>query len=90
MTRQPVPSTPHQRDTATAHTNENNSMPFSQRVVRYRLISRGLWPSLSTDLNPCNIYGSEILKDEVYSNNANSEDNMKGVMQVVVPSVSSA
>jgi len=46
-----------------------------------------LWPQVSTDLNQCNIYGSEMLRDEVCSNNASSEDNMKRFIQVVVSSL---
>jgi inhibitor of nuclear factor kappa-B kinase subunit alpha len=38
-------------------------------VFENRLISRGLWPARSPDLNPCDFYLWGNLKDKVYSNN---------------------
>jgi hypothetical protein len=38
-------------------------------VFRYRIISIGIWPKCSPDLNPCDFFLWGCLKDKVYSSN---------------------
>jgi hypothetical protein len=56
------------QDGATAHI-ATYSINVLNEVFENRLISRGLWPTRSTDLNPCDFYLWGNLKDKVYSNN---------------------
>jgi hypothetical protein len=53
------------QDGATAHT-----VTYSRNVLNEvfgdRLISRGLWPARSLDLNPCDFYMLGNQKDTVY------------------------
>jgi hypothetical protein len=39
------------------------------QVFGDRVVSRGLWPPQSPDLNPCDFYLWGKLKDKVYVNN---------------------
>jgi hypothetical protein len=41
-----------------------------------RIITGGLQPPCSSDLNPCDVYLWGILKDEVYGNNPCTEDDL--------------
>jgi hypothetical protein len=43
-------------------------------VFEDRLINRKLWPAKSPDVNPCDFYLWENLKDKVYSNNPHTLD----------------
>jgi hypothetical protein len=56
------------QDGATAHT-ATYSINVLNEAFENRLISRGLWPARSPDLNSCNFYLWGNLKDKVYSNN---------------------
>jgi hypothetical protein len=56
------------QDCATAHT-ATHSINVLNEVFENRLISRGLWPSRSPNLNPCDFYLWGNLKDKLYSNN---------------------
>jgi hypothetical protein len=56
------------QDGATAHI-ATYSIHVLNEVFENRLISRGLWPARSPDLNPCDFYLWGNLKDKVYSNN---------------------
>jgi hypothetical protein len=56
------------QDGATAHTATYSKNVLNE-VFENRLISRGLWPARSPDLNPCYFYLWGNLKDKVYSNN---------------------
>jgi hypothetical protein len=56
------------QDGATAHTVTYSTHVLNE-VFENRLISRGLWPARSPDLNPCDFYLWGNLKDNVYSNN---------------------
>jgi hypothetical protein len=42
-----------------------------------RIISKGLWPPRSPDLNPCDIYLWGKLKSVVYANNAHDLEALK-------------
>jgi hypothetical protein len=42
-----------------------------------RVVSRGLWPPWSPDLNPCDFYLWGKLKDKVYVNNPHTPDELK-------------
>jgi hypothetical protein len=53
---------------ATAHTG-TYSINVLNEVFENRLISRGLWPTRSPGLNPCDFCLWGNLKDKVYSNN---------------------
>jgi hypothetical protein len=52
------------QDVAPAHT-ATYSINFENEVFEDRLTSRGLWPARSPDLNPCDFYLWENLKDEM-------------------------
>jgi inhibitor of nuclear factor kappa-B kinase subunit alpha len=56
------------QDGATAHT-ATYSINVLNEVFENRLVSRGLWPARSPDLNPCDFYLWGNLKDKVYSSN---------------------
>jgi hypothetical protein len=64
------------QDGATAHTADY-SINVLNEVFEDRLISRGLWPARSPDLNPCDFYLWGNLKDKVYSNNHHTLDELK-------------
>jgi hypothetical protein len=61
---------------ATAHT-ANNSMNALAKFFDEWLLSQGLWPAHSPNLNPCNFYLWSTLKDRVYENNSHSLQEMK-------------
>jgi hypothetical protein len=56
------------QDNATAHI-ANNSMVALDNVFGERIISPGLWPPQSPDLNSCDFYLWGTLKEKVYVNN---------------------
>jgi hypothetical protein len=64
------------QDGATGHTG-NYSINVLNEVFEDRLISGGLWPARSPDLNPCDFYLLGNLKDKVYSNNLHTLDELK-------------
>jgi hypothetical protein len=64
------------QDNATAHT-ANNSMVALDEVFGERVISRGLWPPRSPDLNPCDFYLWGTLKEKVYVNNPHSLEELQ-------------
>jgi hypothetical protein len=64
------------QDGATAHT-ATYPINVLNEVFEDRLISRGLWLATSPDLNPCDFYLWENLKDKVYSNNPHTLDELK-------------
>ena len=78
-----------QQDNASSRT-ANNSVRCLQSVFGDRIISRGLWPPYSPDLNPCDFYLWPMLRDKVYGSNPHSEDDLKERIQNVVFSVSTA
>jgi hypothetical protein len=55
-----------QQDSATAHT-EHLSMQALSDVFRIRIISSGIWPAHSPDLNPCDFFFWGCLKNKVYN-----------------------
>jgi hypothetical protein len=46
-----------QQDSATAHTARMSMQALSD-VFGVRIISRGIWPARSPDLNPCDFFSS--------------------------------
>jgi inhibitor of nuclear factor kappa-B kinase subunit alpha len=60
----------------TAHT-ATYSINVLNEVFEDRLISCGLWPARSPDLNPCDFYLWRNLKDKVYSNNPHTLVELK-------------
>jgi hypothetical protein len=70
---------------ATAHTG-SYSINVLNEVFENRLISRGLWPARSPDLNPCDFYLWVNLKDKVYSNNPHT---LVGLRQSIRETISS-
>ena len=48
-----------------------------QNVFDDRVIRRGLWPSRSLDLNPCDFYLCGTLKSKVHVNNLESLEALK-------------
>jgi hypothetical protein len=56
-------------------------------VFENRLISRGLWPARSPDLNPCDFYLWGNLKDKVYSNNPHTLVELKQSIHERISSV---
>jgi hypothetical protein len=73
------------QDGATAHT-ATYSINALNEMFENRLISRGLWPSVSPDLSLCDFYLWGNLKDIVYSNNPHT---LVELMQSVRDTVSS-
>jgi inhibitor of nuclear factor kappa-B kinase subunit alpha len=73
------------QDGATAHT-ATYSMNVLNEVFENKLISRGLWPAKSPDLNPCDFYLWGNLKDKVYSNNLHTLVELK---QSILETISS-
>jgi inhibitor of nuclear factor kappa-B kinase subunit alpha len=74
------------QDGATAHT-ATYSINVSNKVFEDRLISCGLWPARSPDLNPCNFYLWGNLKDKVYSNNSHTLIELKQSIQETISSI---
>jgi hypothetical protein len=68
------------QDGDTAHT-ATYSINVLNEVFEDRLISRGLWPARSPDLNPCYFYLWRNLKDKVYSNNPHTLDESKAFVK---------
>jgi hypothetical protein len=64
------------QDGATAHT-ATYSINVLNEVFEDRLVSRGLWPARSPDLNPCDFYLWGNLKDKVCSNNPHTLVELK-------------
>jgi hypothetical protein len=59
-----------QQDLATAHTARTRIfMQALSYVFEDRIISSGIWPARSPDLNPCDFFFWGCLKDRVYSSN---------------------
>jgi hypothetical protein len=73
------------QDGATAHT-ATYSINVLNKVFENRLISHGLWPARSPDLNPCDLYLWENLKDEVYSNNPHTLVELKQSIRETISS----
>jgi inhibitor of nuclear factor kappa-B kinase subunit alpha len=74
------------QDGATAHI-ATYSIHVLNKVFEDRLISRGLWPARSPDLNPCDFYLWESLKDKVYSSNPHTLDELKQSIHETITSV---
>jgi hypothetical protein len=74
------------QDGATAHT-ATYSINVLNEVFENRLISRGLWPSRSPDLNPCDFYLWVNLKDKVYSNNPHTLVELKQSIRETISSI---
>jgi hypothetical protein len=62
-----------QQDSATAHTACMSTQGMSI-VFRDRIISRGIWPACSPDLNPYDFFFWGCLKDRVYNINPRVEE----------------
>jgi hypothetical protein len=67
-----------------------NSRCSLERILGDKLISMGLWPPRSTDLNPCSFYERGMQNEEVCGNNPKNEANTKKVVQDAVSSMSPA
>jgi hypothetical protein len=59
------------KDNITVHT-ANNSMVALDEVFSEQVISWGMWPPWSTDLNTCDFYLWGMLTEKVYTNNPHS------------------
>jgi hypothetical protein len=62
-----------QQDSAIAHV----SMQVLSSVFGDRIISSDIWPARSPDINPCDFFFWGCLKDKVYSNNPQMEEELK-------------
>jgi hypothetical protein len=74
------------QDGATAHTATYSIIVFNE-VFEDRLISRGLWPARSPDLNPYDFYLLGNLKDEVYSSNPHTLVELKQSIRETISSI---
>jgi hypothetical protein len=74
------------QDGATAH-NATYSINVLNEVFENILISRGLWPARSLDLNPCDCYLWGNLKDKVYSNNPRTLVEFKESIRETISSI---
>jgi hypothetical protein len=63
------------------------SINVLNEVLEDRLISRGLWPEKSPDLNPCDFYLRGTLKDKVYSNNPHTLAERKQSIRETISSI---
>jgi hypothetical protein len=61
-----------QQDSATAHTARMSVQALSD-VFGDKIISSGIWPACSSNLNPCDILFWSCLKDKVYYSNPRTE-----------------
>jgi inhibitor of nuclear factor kappa-B kinase subunit alpha len=62
-------------------------MNILNEVFENRLISRGMWPARSPDLNPCDFYLWGNLKDKVYSSNPHSLVGFKQSIRATISSI---
>jgi hypothetical protein len=69
------------------HTLPLYSINVLNKVFENRLISRGLWPARSPDLNPCDFYLWGDLKDKVYSNNPHTLVDLKQSIRETISSI---
>ena len=68
-----------------------NSMPCFHSVFGNKIVSMGLWPSRTSDLNHHDFYLCSILSSQVKSNSPFTEDDLKDSIQSsTVLSVSAA
>jgi hypothetical protein len=74
------------QDGATAHT-AIYSIKVLNEVFENRLISRGLLPARSADLNPCDFYLWGNLKDKVYSYNPHTLVELKQSIRETISSI---
>jgi inhibitor of nuclear factor kappa-B kinase subunit alpha len=74
------------QDGATAHTT-TYSINVLNEVFENRVISRGLWPARSPDLNPCDFYLWGNLKDKVCSNNPRTLVELKQSTRETISSI---
>jgi inhibitor of nuclear factor kappa-B kinase subunit alpha len=65
-----------QQDSVTAHTARISMQALSD-VFRDRIISSGIWPACSPDLNPCDFFFWGCLKDKVYNSNHQTVGELK-------------
>jgi hypothetical protein len=73
------------QDNATAHTTNHSVNEINQVFgVSDCVVSRGLWPPQSPDLNPCDFYLWGKLKDKVYVNNPHTLDELKDNIRVKI------
>jgi hypothetical protein len=63
------------------------SINVLNEVFENRLISRGLWPARSPDLNPCDFYLWGNLKDKVCSNNPHTLVELKQSVRETISSI---
>jgi hypothetical protein len=74
------------QDGATAHTATYSTNVLNE-VFENRLISHGLWPARSPDLNSCDFYLQGNPKDEVYSNNPHTLVERKQSIRETISSI---
>jgi hypothetical protein len=74
------------QDGATAHT-ATYPINVLNEVFEGRLLSRGLRPARSPDLNPCDFYLWANLKDKVYSNNPHTLVELKQSIRETISSI---
>ncbi|PSN46232.1 hypothetical protein C0J52_11390 [Blattella germanica] len=74
------------QDGATAHT-AGTSITALRDVYGDKLISSGLWPSRSPDLNPCDFYLWGNLKCKVYANNPRDWEALKENIKIEIFSI---
>jgi hypothetical protein len=72
-----------QQDFATAHTAKH-LMQALHEVFDDRVISHGLWPSFSPDINPCGCFLWGYLKNKVHANNPHMSEELKESIQFLV------
>jgi hypothetical protein len=76
-----------QQDSATPHT-ARVSMEELRQVFWDRIISRGLWPARSPDLNPCDFYLWGNLEQKVYKPNPHTTEELKENIRNEVSAIS--
>jgi inhibitor of nuclear factor kappa-B kinase subunit alpha len=65
-----------QQDSAIAYTARMSMQALSD-IFRYRIVSSGIWPACSPDLNPCDFFLWGCFKDKVYNSNPRTEEELK-------------
>jgi inhibitor of nuclear factor kappa-B kinase subunit alpha len=76
-----------QQDSATPHT-ARDSVEELRQVFGDRIVSRGLWPARSPDLNPCDFYLWGNLKQKVYKTNPHTIEELKENIRNEVSAIS--
>jgi hypothetical protein len=75
-----------QQDGATSHT-ANSTMQMLSEFFGGCIISRNFWPPRSPDLSPSDLYLWVFLKENMYKNNAHTQEELKQNIELCISNV---